>query len=261
MASLDDYKEMAKDWDKHSEMLKDQTCVDFLVYSLDTDDGTVLEKTLDVLKLFIENKKSHQLLKSCPPLIENIRLIEKRNDISPEIKQLAKDLHNKLYDVSNVTPNSPKKSPFSSVQNTYVFHIEGLYLDNELDLERTVIRLRGVISIQTDVDHQRCVVRTMPSLDQIKIAQQIVDCTRMRPRLVTKNKNQQEVFIDILNPKTSDNSEDDDSDEDLPAYLPEEDEEERKNYHPRSILSFQYIRENASTIVYSAARIINAFYC
>jgi hypothetical protein len=66
---------------------------------------------------------------------------------------------------------------------------------NEIDLERAVIRLRGVISIQTDVEHQRCIVRTTPSIDQYKIAQQIVDNTRMRPRLVAKNKNQQEVGI------------------------------------------------------------------
>jgi hypothetical protein len=52
--------------------------MDFLVYSLDTDDDTILEKTLDILKLFIENEKSHSMLKSYFSLIENIRLIEKR---------------------------------------------------------------------------------------------------------------------------------------------------------------------------------------
>ncbi|KAL1456910.1 hypothetical protein WDU94_001597 [Cyamophila willieti] len=261
MASLDEYQEMAKDWDKHTEMLKDQSCMDFLVYSLDTDDDTVLEKTLDILKLFIENEKSHSMLKSYMSLIDNIRLIDKRNNISSDIKQLAKDLHNKLYNVSNVTPHSPKKSPFTAVQSSYVFHIEGLYSQNEIDLERAVIRLRGVLSVQIDVEHQRCVVRTMPSIDQYKIAQQIVDCTRMKPRLVSKNKNQQEIFIDILNTNKSDSNSDDElSEEDLPAYLPEEDDEE-ENYHPKSILSFQYIRDNASTLIHSAARIINSFYC
>ncbi|KAI5729956.1 hypothetical protein M8J76_008374 [Diaphorina citri] len=262
MASLDDYKEMAKDWNRHTEMLKDQSCMDFLVYSLDTDDDTILEKTLDILKLFIENEKSHSMLKSYFSLIENIRLIEKRNNISSEIKQLAQDLHTKLYNVSNVTHNSPKKSPFSSVQNTFVFHIEGLYSQNEIDLERAVIRLRGVISIQTDVEHQRCIVRTTPSIDQYKIAQQIVDNTRMRPRLVAKNKNQQEIFIDILKPKKVDESEEESSDQDLPAYLPEEDEDDDDSrYHPKSILSFQYFRDNASTLIHSAARLINSFYC
>uniref|UniRef100_A0A8D9A4D0 Armadillo repeat-containing protein 1 n=2 Tax=Cacopsylla melanoneura TaxID=428564 RepID=A0A8D9A4D0_9HEMI len=261
MASLDEYQEMAKDWNKHTEMLKDQSCMDFLVYSLDTDDATVLEKTLDILKLFIENEKSHSMLKSYMSLIENIRLIDKRNNISSDLKLLAKDLHSRLYNVSSHTPQSPKKSPFTAVQNSYVFHIEGLYSQNEIDLERAVIRLRGVLSVQIDVEHQRCVVRTMPSVDQIKIAQQIVDTTRMKPRLVSKNKNQQEIFIDILNANKGDtNSEDELSDEDLPAYLPEEDDEE-ESYHPKSILSFQYIRDNASTLIHSAARIINSFYC
>lgn len=261
MTSLDDYREMAKDWEKHPGMLKDQCCMDFLVYSLDTEDNTVLEKALDILKLFIENEKSHSMLKSYLSLIENIKLIDKRNSISLELKELAKDLYSKLYSKCNTTPSSPSKSPFSSVQNTHVFHVEGLYSQNEVDLERTVIRLRGVISIQTDVEHQRCVVRTIPSMDQYQIAQQIVDTTRMKPRLVTRNKNQQEIFVDILNPKNKDgNISDDCSDEDLPAYLPEEDEDEEA-YHRKSILSFQYIRDNASSIIHSAARIINTFYC
>lgn len=68
--------------------------------------------------------------------------------------------------------------------------------------------------------------------------------------------------MDILNPNKSDgNASDECSDEDLPAYLPEEDDEDEEAYHPKSILSLQYIRDNASSLIHSAARIINAFYC
>lgn len=63
------------------------------------------------------------------------------------------------------------------------------------DLESALIRIRGVISVVLDVEHQRCTVRAVEKVSPEAIINHISNKTKLQARLVVKNKLNQEVHL------------------------------------------------------------------
>ncbi|KAG8259807.1 Armadillo repeat-containing protein 1 [Homalodisca vitripennis] len=85
------------------------------------------------------------------------------------------------------------------------------------NLELALIELRGVVSVVLDVDHQRCTLRVSQTLTAFDIATGIFEQTGMQTQLVVKNTKGQEVLKPLLEMSINDST------DDLPPYLSEED--------------------------------------
>lgn len=75
-----------------------------------------------------------------------------------------------------------------------------LLQETKAELEATLIRIEGLISLVLDVEHQRITMRTLSNVTAKSIAEAIALNTRnMEARLVTKNKYNQEFFVKLVN--------------------------------------------------------------
>lgn len=71
--------------------------------------------------------------------------------------------------------------------------------ETRTDLEYTLIRIEGLISLVVDVEHQRVTMRTLASITPKQIAEAISDNNpNMEARLVTRNKYNQEFLVQLV---------------------------------------------------------------
>lgn len=67
------------------------------------------------------------------------------------------------------------------------------------DLESTLIRIEGLVSLVIDVEHQRVTMRTLSYVTAQQIAQAIAkNNENMEARLVTRNKYNQEFLVKLV---------------------------------------------------------------
>ena len=78
--------------------------------------------------------------------------------------------------------------------------ILNLYQETRADLESTLIRIEGLISLVVDVEHQRVTMRTLVNVTAKQIAEAIQkNNMNMEARLVTRNKYNQEFLVKLVN--------------------------------------------------------------
>lgn len=74
--------------------------------------------------------------------------------------------------------------------------------ETRAELEATLIRIEGLISLVLDVEHQRVTMRTLVNVTARSIAEAIQDNTQnMEARLVTMNKYNQEFLVKLVSIK------------------------------------------------------------
>lgn len=71
--------------------------------------------------------------------------------------------------------------------------------ETRTELEYTLVRIEGLISLVVDVEHQRVTMRTLVSVTAKQIAEAIRDNNPdMEARLVTRNKYNQEFLVKLV---------------------------------------------------------------
>jgi len=266
LETLNSYRELAQDPTKHSIVMKDKTMVQFLAYSLDSHESEVTETALKTIESLIENEENRPMLRSTFGVLEALQATSERIDIDSTITTLAKELHDMLSTngpafstrsrtnkmALNVTDQTMSKKLTSKV---YHFHVFGLNESTRSELESTVIRVKGVISVIVDVEHQRCVVRSIEKVTSETLAEKILSIG-LEAKLIIRNKNNQEVLQDVLK-KNEDEEKNEEEVDGLPAYLPEEESPVKEN----AVLSFDKFRNNAVSFLKTATSLFqSSFY-
>ncbi|RZF32610.1 hypothetical protein LSTR_LSTR011057 [Laodelphax striatellus] len=237
------YKLLSQDIDKHPGLIKDDTMIQFLAYSLSVSDLQVISDSLETFCNLMNNGRNHQSLRSVFGVAQAIKDVSEREDIGDELKHKANNLHEMLasntYTPMRGTLETTKSEPVMRKKistKVTTFQVQGLSVDTRQDLECAVVKVKGVVSVVIDVESQRCVVRSLQTVTPQLIAETIADRTDMVPRLVLRNKNNQEYLQNII-----DEEEDTDS---LPPYL--EEEYEPPIIDENAISTFDAIKTNAS---------------
>lgn len=249
---------MALDEKNHPEMIKDKTLVQFLAYSLDHSDPEVVEISLKTIELLVRNPKNYGVLRTTFGVTESLKATTQRDDLDNSLLNLAKDICSDLqspptaYCSMSRSTSKPEvtKKKFSS--KVYSLHVFGLNQYTKNDLESALIRIRGVISVVLDVEHQRCTVRAVEKVTPEAIINHISTKTKLQARLVVKNKLNQEMLV-----AASEDNTDTVDERYLPEYLPEEEPiVKEKALHP-----FQRIKASAAEIINTASSFLqNSFY-
>lgn len=80
-----------------------------------------------------------------------------------------------------------------------IFFMIFVLQETRAELEATLIRIEGLISLVVDVEHQRVTMRTLSNVTAKCIAEAIQENTQnMEARLVTRNKYNQEFLVKLV---------------------------------------------------------------
>mgnify|MGYP002716566990 FL=1 len=246
LSAVQKYKELAKNPENHSEIVKDKTAINFLTYVLDTSDEEVLLTSLDTLLLLSDTNSNIDKIRSTFGVTEAVNLILNKKDIkNVDIKDKAKNLLEKLKNSNNSNnKNTGQKCQNNKNKKVLTLYINGLHLETRKDLEDILMKkMKGVLSVIIDVEHQKCTMTVFDHIDPKTIATIISENTDMEAQLISKNKNNQEILVPLIdNDKTLDL-------EDLPPYLDEKDSPVKE----KAVKSAKDIRIAASEWFCSAA--------
>ncbi|XP_015607081.1 armadillo repeat-containing protein 1 [Cephus cinctus] len=258
-ATLEMYKKLADDFTNHDTILKDKTVLLYLAYVLEVPDTEVVRLALDILEIFIKNVENYVHVTSTFGIREALDSVV--NKYALDEPKLAKHAQSMKDDIERMKPPiynlrsrcrrviEPKKLK----THVIILHVHGLLPETRAELETTLIRIEGLVSLVVDVEHQRVTMRTLSNVTAKQIAEAIQKNTQnMEARLVTRNKFNQEFLVKLVH------NDIDDCDE-MPEYLPEEEEQEDEKDGVVSL--FTGLRQSASTLYKSTAEFLhNSFY-
>ncbi|XP_014209053.1 armadillo repeat-containing protein 1 [Copidosoma floridanum] len=261
--TLETYKKLSKDVANHDTILKDKTVLSYVAVVLEYPDVEIVELGLDILEAFVKNVENYGHITSTFGVREALDAVV--NKYAQDDPKLAKRAEQVKSDIESMKPPiynlrsrcrrviEPKKLR----THVIVLHVHGLLPETRTDLEYTLIRIEGLISLVVDVEHQRVTMRTLATVTAKQIAEAIEDNNpTMEARLVTRNKYNQEFLVKLLNTDLGDY-------DDMPEYLPEDDEEqEDEEAGKEGVISlFTGLRQSASTLYKSTAEFLsNSFY-
>ncbi|XP_057334158.1 armadillo repeat-containing protein 1-like [Microplitis mediator] len=256
-ATLETYKKLANDFTNHDTILKDKTVLSYLAYVLESPDVEVVEIALDILEVFTKNVENYVHLTSTFGIREALESVINKYCIDdPHIAKYAQSVKDDIERMKPPIYNLRSRcrrviEPKKLKTHVIVLHVSGLLPETRTDLEATLVRVEGLISLVVDVEHQRVTMRTLANVSAKCIAEAIRDNTKnMEARLVTRNKFNQEFLVKLLSVDNGDC-------EDLPEYLPEEEEEDH-NQKDGIVSLFSGLKQSASTIYKSTTEFLHS---
>lgn len=261
-ATLETYKKLAHDFANHDTILKDKTVLSYVAYVLETPDIEIVNLSLDILELFIKNVDNYVHITSIFGVREALdAIVNKYNLEEPKIANRAQHIKDDIERMKPPIYNLRSRcrrviEPKKLKTHVVVLHVQGLLPETRAELEATLIRIDGLVSLVVDVEHQRVTMRTLSYVTAKQIAEVIQNNTEnMEARLVTRNKFNQEYLVKLL-VQDGDNGDT----EEMPEYLPEEDEQEDEE--KEGVVSlFTGLRQSASSLYKSTAEFLhNSFY-
>lgn len=255
--TLETYRRLANDFVNHDTILKDRTVLSYLAFVLEVPDENVVVLALEILEIFIKNVENYVHLTSTFGVREALdAVINKYTFDNPKLAKHAQcvrdDIERMKPPIYNLRSRCRRVIEPKKLKNhVIVLHVSGLLPETKAELELTLIRIEGLISLVIDVEHQRVTMRTLVNVTPKCIAEAISENTQnMEARLVTKNKFNQEFFVKLLNTEIGDN-------EELPEYLPEDEDSEDSKEGVVSL--FTGLKQSASTLYKSTAEFFNIF--
>ncbi|KAK1117115.1 hypothetical protein K0M31_016922 [Melipona bicolor] len=245
--TLETYKKLANDFANHDTILKDKTVLSYVAYVLEVPDIEIVNLSLDTLELFVKNVDNYVHITSTFGVREALdAIINKYNVDEPKISKRAQcikdDIERMKPPIYNLRSRCKRViEPKKLKTHVIVLHVQGLLPVN-------------IISLVVDVEHQRVTMRTLSYVTAKQIAEAIQkNSENMEARLVTRNKFNQEYLVKLIH--TGNNGDT----EDMPDYLPEEDEQEDEKEGVVSLLTG--LRQSASSLYKSTAEFLhNSFY-
>ncbi|XP_046409758.1 uncharacterized protein LOC124299371 [Neodiprion virginianus] len=257
--TIETYNKLAENFSNHDTMLKDKTVLSYLAYVLEMPDTEVVKLALDTLEMFVKNVENYGHITSTFGVREALdSVINKHAENDPKLAKQARCIKDDIERLKPPIYNLHSRcrriiEPKKLQTHVIVLHVHGLLPETRAELEATLIRIDGLISLVVDVEHQRVTMRTLSSLTARQIAEIIRNNTEnMEARLVTRNKYNQEFLVKLVNTEAGDC-------EELPEYLPEEDEREEEKDGVVSL--FTGLRQSASSLYRSTTEFLqNSFY-
>ncbi|KAF7384836.1 armadillo repeat-containing protein 1-like [Vespula maculifrons] len=258
-ATLETYKKLADDFSNHDTILKDKTVLSYIAYILEVPYLDIINLSLDILELFIKNADNYLHITSTFGIREALDAVVNRFILSePEISKRAQHLKDNIERMKPPIYNLRSRCRIIERKklktHVIVLHVQGLLPETRSELESTLIKIEGLISLVIDVEHQRVTMRTLNNVTAKLIAEAIQEnLDNMEAWLVTKNKFNQEFLVRLTH------KEDTDDIENMPEYLPEEEEQEDGKEGVVSL--FSGLRQSASSLYKSTAEFLhNSFY-
>ncbi|XP_076622425.1 armadillo repeat-containing protein 1 isoform X2 [Colletes latitarsis] len=258
--TLETYKKLALDVANHDTILKDKTVLSYIAYVLEVPDVEIMTLSLDILELFVKNVDNYVHITSTFGVREALdAIINKYNIDEPKIANRAQYIKNDIERMKPPIYNLRSRcrrviEPKKLKTHVIVLHVQGLLPETRSDLESILIRIDGLVSLVVDVEHQRVTMRTLSYVTAKQIAEAIQNNTEnMEARLVTRNKFNQEYLVPLINIEDSCDT------DDMPDYLPEEDDQEDEKEGVVSL--FTGLRQSASSLYKSTTEFLqNSFY-
>ncbi|XP_035723332.1 armadillo repeat-containing protein 1-like [Vespa mandarinia] len=258
-ATLETYKKLADDFSNHDTILKDKTVLSYIAYILEVPYLDIINLSLDILELFIKNADNYLHITSTFGIREALDAVVNRFILSePEISKRAQHLKDNIERMKPPIYNLRSRCRIIERKklktHVIVLHVQGLLPETRSELESTLIKIEGLISLVIDVEHQRVTMRTLNNVTAKQIAEAIQEnLDNMEAWLVTKNKFNQEFLVRLTH------KEDTDDIENMPEYLPEEEEQEDGKEGVVSL--FSGLRQSASSLYKSTTEFLhNSFY-
>ncbi|KAL6442971.1 hypothetical protein ACFW04_002757 [Cataglyphis niger] len=257
--TLQTYRKLADDFANHDTILKDKTVLSYIAYVLEVPDIDVVTLALDILEIFVKNVDNYIHITSTFGVREALEaLINKYSLSEPKLANRAQHIKDDIERMKPPIYNLRSRcrrviEPKKLKTHVIVLHVQGLLPETRSELEGILIRIEGLISLVVDVEHQRVTMRTLNFVTAKQIAEAIDKNTdNMEARLVTRNKFNQEFLVKLI--QTGDNSDG----EEMPDYLPEEEEEDDKE----GVVSlFTGLKQSASSLYKSTTEFLsNSFY-
>ncbi|XP_012223477.1 armadillo repeat-containing protein 1-like [Linepithema humile] len=256
--TLQTYRKLADDFVNHDTILKDKTVLSYIAYVLEVPDPDIVVLALDILEIFVKNVDNYIHITSTFGVRESLEAIINKYSLSePKIAGQAQHIKDDIERMKPPIYNLRSRcrrviEPKKLKTHVMVLHVQGLLPETRAELERILIRIEGLISLVVDVEHQRVTMRTLNYVTAKQIAEAIDKNTdAMEARLVTRNKFNQEFLVNLIQGDNSDG-------EEMPDYLPEEEEEDDKE----GVVSlFTGLKQSASSLYKSTAEFLsNSFY-
>ncbi|XP_033331905.1 uncharacterized protein LOC117223636 isoform X3 [Megalopta genalis] len=261
-ATLETYKKLANDVSNHDTILKDKTVLSYVAFVLEASDFEIIDLGLDILELFVKNVDNYAHITSTFGVREALdAIIDKYNIDEPKIAKRAQSIKDDIERMKPPIYNLRSRcrrviEPKKLKTHVVVLHVQGLLPETRSELESILIRIDGLVSLVVDVEHQRVTMRTLSYVTAKQIAEAIRNNTdNMEARLVARNKLNQEYLVTLIHT----NGDNGDADEDMPDYLPEEEEQEEEKEGVVSL--FTGLRQSASSLYKSTTEFFqNSFY-
>ncbi|XP_053995030.1 armadillo repeat-containing protein 1-like [Hylaeus anthracinus] len=258
--TLETYKKLAHDFVNHDTILKDKTVLSYVAYVLEIPDIEIMNLGLDILELFVKNVDNYVHITSTFGIREALdAIINKYNVDETKIAKRAQYVKNEIERMKPPIYNLRSRcrrviEPKKLKTHVIMLHVQGLLPDTRSELESILIRIEGLVSLVVDVEHQRVTMRTLSYVTAKQIAEAIQNNTdNMEARLVARNKFNQEYLVKLVH--TGDSCDTDD----MPDYLPEEEEQEDEKEGVVSL--FTGLRQSASSLYKSTTEFLqNSFY-
>ncbi|XP_014487121.1 PREDICTED: armadillo repeat-containing protein 1-like [Dinoponera quadriceps] len=258
--TLQTYRKLANDLANHDTILKDKTVLSYVAYVLEVPDIDVVNLALDILEIFVKNVDNYIHITSTFGVRESLEATINKYSLSePKISNRAQNIKDDIERMKPPIYNLRSRcrrviEPKKLKTHMIVLHVQGLLPETRAELEATLIRIDGLVSLVVDVEHQRVTMRTLNYVTAKQIAEAIDKNTdNMKARLVTRNKFNQEFLVKLV--QSGDSS---DGDE-MPDYLPEEEEQEDDKEGVVSL--FTGLKQSASSLYKSTAEFLsNSFY-
>ncbi|XP_078044024.1 armadillo repeat-containing protein 1 [Augochlora pura] len=261
-ATLETYKKLANDVANHDTILKDKTVLSYVAFVLEASDLEIINLGLDILELFVKNVENYVHITSTFGVREALdAIIDKYNIEEPKIAKRAQSIKDDIERMKPPIYNLHSRcrrviEPKKLKTHVVMLHVQGLLPETRSELESILIRIDGLVSLVVDVEHQRVTMRTLSYVTAKQIAEAIRNNTdNMEARLVARNKLNQEYLVTLIHT----NEDSDDADEDMPDYLPEEEEQDEEKEGVVSL--FTGLRQSASSLYKSTTEFLqNSFY-
>ncbi|XP_043504209.1 armadillo repeat-containing protein 1-like [Polistes fuscatus] len=257
--TLETYKKLANDFSNHDTILKDKTVLSYVAYILEVPYLDIINLSLDILELFIKNTDNYVHITSTFGIREALdtvvnRFLLSEPDISKRAQHLKDNIERMKPPIYNLRSRCRIIERKKLKTHVIVLHVQGLLPETRSELESTLIKVEGLISLVIDVEHQRVTMRTLNNVTATHIADVIQErLENMEAWLVTKNKFNQEFLVRLTH------KEDTDDIENMPEYLPEEEEQEDEKEGVVSL--FSGLRQSASSLYKSTTEFLhNSFY-
>lgn len=254
------YKKLSADYLNHDTILKDKTVLSYVAFVLDMPDLEIVDLGLDILETFVKNVENYTHITSTFGVREALDvIIDKYGTDEPKVAKRAQTLKDDIERMKPPIYNLRSRcrrviEPKKLKTHVIVLHIQGLLPETHAELEAILIRINGLVSLVVDVEHQRVTMRTLNHVTAKQIAEAIQkNAPHMEARLVTKNKFNQEFLVKLIHTEEHGDA------DDMPDYLPEEDDQEDEKEGVVSL--FTGLRQSASSLYKSTAEFLqNSFY-
>ncbi|KAK2583241.1 hypothetical protein KPH14_009257 [Odynerus spinipes] len=258
-ATLETYRKLADDFSNHDTILKDKTVLSYIAYVLEAPYLDIINLSLDTLELFVKNTDNYVHITSTFGIREALDAVVNKFTLThPEISKRAQcikdDIERMKPPIYNLRSRCRIIERKKLKTHVIVLHIQGLLPETCAELEATLIKVEGLISLVIDVEHQRVTMRALNFVTANQIAEVIQkNLENMEAWLVTKNKFNQEFLVRLTH------KEEEEDIENMPEYLPEEEEQEDEKEGVVSL--FSGLRQSASTLYKSTTEFLhNSFY-